>query len=244
MASTKNLKKRGNTFTYTHTYAHNKRCHAYLYRSLSFLIRNRVEWIDEKREEKRFNALHFNEFPCAVERDKYLCRHYSAVFMSFIVIHISLRRRLYQIFFSSEHTQSESQTHHLHTDTQQMHMVELVFHSFLSRFFGRRKRNDVRNTRIKSLDIFHLRVCSTTRSDWMAVKYISIHLEFKPAAPKKDVSIECELMMLLLLLYITSLRVDNRSWFETGIAPAQQQPSAAQSTTHMFEYLIVFYTAF
>lgn len=67
------------------------------------------------------------------------------------------------------------------------------------------------------------------------------------SGPKKDVSIECELMMmllLLLLLYITSLWVDNRSWFETGIAPAQQQPSAAQSTTHMFKYLIVFYTAF
>lgn len=117
MASTKNLKKRGNTFTYTHTYAHNKRCHAYLYRSLSFLIRNRVEWIDEKREEKRFNALHFNEFPCAVERDKYLCRHYSAVFMSFIVIHISLRRRLYQIFFLWAHTKRKPNTPSTHRHT-------------------------------------------------------------------------------------------------------------------------------
>lgn len=57
--------------------------------------------------------------------------------------------------------------------------------------------------------------------------------------PKKDVPIEYKLMLLLLLLYITCLRVDNQNWF-TDIVQIN-----IHIQTNRIEYLTVLYhTAF
>lgn len=145
------------------------------------------------------------------------------MFVSFIVIHIFSSSFVSDFVLNTKRTKRKP--------NECIWWLRIGWLSFIRHCFVSVKIEIIqmkKQKQIKMLDIFHMRsvcVCVNTirLNGWLSNTFLSIW-NSSQRPPKKDVSIECKLVMLLLrlLLVIPCLRVDNLNWFETAIA----QPSA------------------
>lgn len=159
-----------------------------------------------QKKEKKFSALNFNEFPCEVERDKYLSRHHCYVYVIHSFIHCHSYLSVVCIRFFLQQYKAKANPY-----TYKCIWLELDFLSFHT-VFETRNRNIIEKQIKIRLIVFIFCVLYTRQ-----IQFCPFWIQAR--GPKKDVSIECKLMMLLLMLLLLHVsRVDNQNWFETSIA--------------------------